>query len=423
MSFNQQNNNYIMRLNTLPVFILYTIATTIVYLLPYTKFTLPYIFVACLMLLSLPFIMLKRHKWFVYGFIFILLSAFILLMNLVNGNYSFIDSVNEMIRNIRFFIPVFWAIYSLHYCNDSQRKWFLVAFGICISVIMFQTLKALSENEWVTRLLAEDKSTSSAEINAYRMQNVGGFEFSYMIGIVTLCLVWTTLNAKKLWIRISSALLSILCFYYIIRTMYTTLLLLTSIGIFLLILLQIKNLVLKIFVIVACIGLIFGLSPLFAYLSEVFGSSLLADKFMHMHDALEGANIEVLGKRPEYMLNAIKNWSHSPIWGGYGEESNAHSMIFTMLEQNGIIGLAIWGLIFQQSWSCITVELEKKGISTNLFHVVMLFVLGLSVLNPIGYAFEVPIMAFYVVPTWLKLCNIKVAEQNVKERYNEKMET
>ena len=334
MNIYWQKNNYIMRFKNMPVFILYTIATTVVYLLPYTKFTFPYIFVACLMLVSLPLIMLKRRRWFLYGCMLVFLSAFVLLLNLVNGNYSFVDSINEMIRNIRFFLPICWASYSMYYCNDKQRKWFIGCFAICVMVIMYQTLRALSENEWVVRLLAEDKSTSNAEVNAYRLQNVGGFEFSYMMGIVTLCLVWTGLNAKKLWIKVISILLSVLCFYFIIRTMYATLLLFVVIGTVVLIFLQIKNSFLKISFIAVVIGLSFCLVPLFGYLGEIFGESLLADKFVRMQDVLIGEGIDSLGSRPEHIMQSIRNWLKSPIWGGYGQNTNAHSLIVTTLEQN-----------------------------------------------------------------------------------------
>lgn len=397
-----QKNKCISHVKKLPIFMVYSIVTTIVYLLPYTKFTFPYIYMACLMLISLPIIMLKRYKWLAYGIILGAVSLFVLFLNLLNGNYSFIDATNEMLRNVRFFLPVLWASYSLHYSNNKQRKCVIALWAIVVAFIMFKTLNALSENMWVSRLLAEDKSLSSAKINAYRLQNVGGFEFSYMMGIVTLCLVWTALNVKKMWIKICGILLSILCFYYIIRTMYTTLLLLTVIGIILLIFLYIKNSIVKVVFIVTIIGLFLGLVPIWGYLSGVFGDSLLAEKFIQIQEVVAGADVNELGKRPQLIFHALKNWLHSPVWGGYGESSNAHSLIFTMLEQNGLIGLVSWVFVYQQSWKMVTLDLKKHGINANLFHICMCYVLGLSFLNPIGYVFEVTITAFYIVPLWLK---------------------
>lgn len=420
MNSNWQKNNYILRMRDLPVFVLYTIVTMVVYLLPYTKFTMPYICVACLMLISLPFIMLRRSSWFTKAGILLVLSFFVCLMNLVGGNYSFIDALNEMLRNIRFFIPVFWASYSIYYLSNRQRKKIMFCFMIVVTYIMFQTIKALSENRWITRLLAEDKSMSSAEVNVYRLQNVGGFEYSYMMGIVVLCLVWTVLNVKSIWVKVISLSLSLIGFYYIIRTMYTTLLLLTVMGIALLIFFSIKNPFIKLVFIITSITILLLIVPLLGYLSGAFGDSLLAEKFTQIQQTLIGEGIDELGVRPKLMANALKNWIKSPIWGGYGIDSNAHSFIFTMLEQNGLIGLGCWGILYWQSWKMVTGDLKRQNVRVDLFHIVMLYVLVLCFLNPIGYAFEITIMAFYVTSLWLTTC---CSENKKRRNFNEKVET
>jgi hypothetical protein len=111
-----------------------------------------------------------------------------------------LEAMNEGIRNIRFFLPVFWGIYTLRYCSRKQKILFLL-FISCLAVfILLNTTSALASDPWLARRLAQDKSSSSDEINRYRLQNIGGFEFSYMMGIVTLCLADFTLKTKKtLW--------------------------------------------------------------------------------------------------------------------------------------------------------------------------------------------------------------------------------
>lgn len=43
------------------MFVLYAVLTTIIYILPYTKLRVPYIFAALLMLVSVPFLLLRQR--------------------------------------------------------------------------------------------------------------------------------------------------------------------------------------------------------------------------------------------------------------------------------------------------------------------------------------------------------------------------
>ena len=53
------------------LFILYTVITTIVYVLPYTKLRVPYVLAAFLMLAPMPFLLLRRDNLVKYAILLI----------------------------------------------------------------------------------------------------------------------------------------------------------------------------------------------------------------------------------------------------------------------------------------------------------------------------------------------------------------
>ena len=189
-SNNLSNNN----LQT-TLFVLYSIITIAIYTLPATKFLLPYIPTAIVMLISLPLLMLIGEKYSYHATLSLIASVFLMLIIYIVGMTP-IDSINEAVRNIRFFIPVMWGLYGLEFCDRKKCGWILFFTGAILSYILFNTLIALETDPWIARKLAQGVVSSSAELNSYRLNNIGGFEFSYMMGIITLCLVWTTLSTR-----------------------------------------------------------------------------------------------------------------------------------------------------------------------------------------------------------------------------------
>ena len=162
------------------IFVFYTALIMAMYILPSLKITVPYIYSALLMLVFLPIAMIKMRSNLIFC-IKLLVATFIsVAFYFINGIYGPIDAINEAIRYIRFFLPVIWTIYALRFCSSKQQRNILLLFGIVTTFILIKTIIALENNIWIARILAQDKTTDNAEIHAYRMGNVGGFEFSYM---------------------------------------------------------------------------------------------------------------------------------------------------------------------------------------------------------------------------------------------------
>ena len=160
-------------------FLLVTL-TTVLYTLPSVKMMVPYVVMGGCMLLSLLPVFIHRDL-FIRNFSFQLLSIslYFLIAYYLFCSFTLVDSLNEAIRVLRTFIPVFWGIMFMQVLDKSKQKMSFFIIGFCILYILFITLKALHENPMISRLLAESTATSDSFLNQYRMQNVGGFYFLF----------------------------------------------------------------------------------------------------------------------------------------------------------------------------------------------------------------------------------------------------
>ncbi len=400
---------------TAKLFMLYAIITIIAYTLPMLKITLPYMAVAMLLLVSLAFFMYKNVKWMYFAIVLCMTSVIVMAMNMMTGIHDLVGAMNEMIRNIRFFIPFLWGCYAIKNCNEKQRKIVLLIFGVMCAYIMINTLQALAENPTIARELAKSTSRKSTERTSYRMNNVGGFEYSYLMGIVTIAFVWTGVNAKNFKVRLISIVAAVIGYYFIIQTMYTLLLILTAIGTVLVLFFKTKSPIIRLCLIMMAVALVFFMEPVLAFLADLFSFNFgLQEKFTSMYLAVKFDDVDMVGSRPAMLKAAFFNWTQNPLFGGRHADSNAHSLLMTTLENSGIVGFGLWVGFFVTGWKMVKKELRKKQIEVALFDCAMLYILVLSFFNPIGYHFEIVFTAFFIVPIWSSLVN--TSEEAVKFR-------
>ncbi len=391
------------------VFICYVILTMFVYMLPSMKIRVPYVAAALLMLVSIPFLIFRSERTFKYAILLFIISSYFIIRYAFFSGYEFKDAINEGIRNIRFFLPILWGTYALNYLDKTTSKVFLLCFSLLVIYILFNTLSALDKIPEIARLLAQGTSTEEgAKLNSYRLANIGGFEFSYMMGIIALCLMWLFLVKKNIFIKAVALIGYALNFYYVLKCQYTTLLLLTFIGTILLLFILKKNIIFRIVLVLVGLLLIFTITDIFYYLSNLFNGTMLGLKFTQISNALTAGSVEELGSRPELLKNALMVWLQNPIFGYYNDDLNSHSLFMTILANTGIIGLGGWLYLFYVSFYQIKSLLKKYKNGIPLFYCVMVFLGLLSFLNPIGYVFEVTIVAYFIVPMFIKLFCDKV---------------
>jgi hypothetical protein len=365
------------------------------------KITLPYILVALILLASLFFFMYKNAKWMYMAIVLCLASLLIATINLMTGAYALVDSINEMVRNIRFFIPVFWGCYVLKYSTEKQRKFILVVFGIMCGYILLKTFDALQSVPDVCRELAKSTTRHSAELSNFRRENVGGFEYSYMMGIVTMGFVWSAVKSRNTMVRIVCVIASVVGYYFIIQTMYTLLLILTFVGTISIFFFATTSKVKKAVLIMGSIAMFIFMEPIFEGLAEFFSFNyVLEEKFTSMYLALKYDDVEMVGSRPELLFKAFIDWTENPIFGGKHTDQNSHSFIMTYLVNSGVIGFSVWMGFFVMSWRMLRKEISKIATDLSLFDSAMIYIFLLAAFNPIGYVFEVVFAVFFIVPIW-----------------------
>lgn len=380
-------------------FILYVLLTCVVYILPYTKFVVPYIIAALIMLGSLLFVVFKQDEDFALIIFLVFLSVLFSVLIWATG-HSLVGSINDGIRNIRFFIPAFWTLYALKYCTQKQKTFFIILFAVLVAFLFIRTSIELERDPWVARILAQGKETSTDEVNAYRLSNVGGFEFSYMMGIITFVFLYAAFKVEKPLLKIIFVILVLLCFNYILSTMYTTLLLLTFIGIVIMLIINVQDKGIKIALILLSLFLLLFSGEIFKFLSTVFPQgSLLSKKFNSLYTALYQEDLTELGDRPKFIIESLNRWIQNPIFGKFDPNAYySHSFIITILEHTGIVGLLIFGYLFFVMTKKVYDALKNKQLPTNLYIISVIYLVLLSFLNPIGYCFEITIAVYFIVP-------------------------
>lgn len=395
------------------VFCGYVIITMAIYMLPYTKLVFPYIPVALLMLLSLPALMFLRNEWSVYS---VALMFFTLVLFFFACFSGLVSAINDAVRNLRFFLPILWGAYAVRFCTVKQRKFILIGFFAVALLVFVKTNIALGEDPWIARLLAQDQSYSSDEINQYRLDNVGGYSFAYMIGALTVACAYLALWFKRWWQKVLMVLCIIGAYTYIIQTMYTTLLLLTTVSIFFLLFFYTKSIGAKIILVLIAVGVFVGLPPLLQYLSGVFEEgSLLTVKFEQMYNAVSGEGVDALGGRPQLAKLALENWIKTPLFGAH-YTTPSHSLFLELLQQNGLVGIAIWLFLYVYTWRFMYKQLGSRGMNASLFHIGMIYFTALSVFNDTKYTFEITIAVYFIFPVICSLLGMPAKKEKLEKR-------
>lgn len=149
-------------------------------LLPKVKYSIPYIWNAGFCLLPVLIYVLK-DKVNLYKII-VMVAVGILSGTLmwVQGNTVISDIINEPIRAVRYFVPCILLIL----INEAGRKQQIYVWCVASIILIYiggLTLRELALNPMIARILAN--GSSDAELNQYRMMNIGGFGVSYGIGL------------------------------------------------------------------------------------------------------------------------------------------------------------------------------------------------------------------------------------------------
>lgn len=396
--------NYKIKIKTkisLHEFILFTY-TCLVFLinyLPSLNVSVPY-YIAALLSISIylpAFISSIRNRSYISVIIMSALGIFFIYY-LFHKPFDFVESVNEFIRILRFFSPLLIFYYFKKYSSRGTKKFIIIFMFTVIIYVVINSLIALQNDPTIVRYLAIDDKSDL--MNSYFLSNIGGFGFSYSIGFLIPILVGLILNTKKLYLKVLFLFLIILFYTFVITSQYTTMLLLSSIFSLLIIKEKISSVIFNIFMIILLSLLFFNVTSFFSFLSDKFAGDVLSEKMQWFVTFFETGNIDALHSRPALYLDAIKGFLQNPI---VGQEAStyvdlSHSLILSTLRGTGVLGISCFmiTMVYSKNYAISLLKESKFGIKT--FKKIFVFLIVLSLLNPIGYSYEICYVVFLLIP-------------------------
>lgn len=314
------------------------------------------------------------------------------------GDIQFYDAVN-------YYLLFGFAINSMLYSKiDSQKlDLFIIKYSmILLFITIVTTLIALHKNGNVARLLTASQ-TNADVTEQLRGENIGAFDFIY--GLVVLFPVYIIAFAKgEKVMKVLSSVMTVAILFCVIKSNFTTALLLIFVGIFLPFILNgSKNILVKIFIIVTIAIVVPIALPYFLGLVYAHTTSILAkEKINGLLLFMSGANgAEAVSSRVTLFKLSFKSFLNSPIIGvgGYYRTTTVayvgkHAQFIDDLARYGMIGatplLAFLHFSIKKSVSHSTL---KESV---LFPSIIIFV-ALGFLNPI-YNYGI-LACFFIIST------------------------
>ncbi|MBR5544180.1 MAG: hypothetical protein IKU66_01780 [Clostridia bacterium] len=271
-------------------------------------------------------------------------------------------------------------------------KWICIATCAILAYIMIVTFREYAYDPTISRKLAS--SATDPYIISQIKKNIGGFGFCYCLGMFApyLTSVIGRVKGKQKMFAVG-CLLMILVFS--VFSQYTTLILLSVISIFYVILTQGKMSAKKVIALVLFVAITFSFRKIILFLANNVGLSTLSNHFYSLYYILGGE--EDFGRWSLYKANLML-FLRSPIFGAnltihYNEwlVDHSHSTFFGRMSGGGIIGLGSFVGFIASAWHYLT----KKSSMRHLVPVFIVYIV-LSFLNPVTP--EISITAFLIIP-------------------------
>lgn len=321
-------------------------------------------------------------------------------------NYSFLTSV---FIAFQFLFPLFWLSHVA-----SQRKlreqlsfkkiklWYL----ILLIVTLVTTIIGNLRYNIPSRFLATSNLDASLKF-LYRLQNIGGFGFSYLLLFMVPLFLYLYNNSRsKRYLLL--LLLTLIC---AIETQYTSLILLLLPATVLSYTIGLKA-VTKFFVILfsllPSIVVYLNLDTIFNHLIRLFSNyASVQIRIIEIYHLLGNSSDlgSDIGERQRLYQMSLESFSANPLYGARDPLSvGGHSQVLDLLGSSGLVGVVLvllLVLIFTYLLSGMSRRVPKTG-KTILQLNALLFVV-LSIINPIFTSVQLGL----VIPmTYIFICSV-----------------
>lgn len=350
-----------------------------------------------------------------YILIFLPCLFIALLYFIVPYSFSLKPAVNIFQQMVIFTAPVMLATYLINLDDRNTKynrfyKLSLLAVAVCILTVYLITMKELSVHPNICRALAAGVYNEKyEELIIYRRQNVGGFGFSYAMGIIEIASFYSAVRYKGKK-RIIYAIVALALLVFVIRAQFMTLLILCVTINFLTSLRFAKSYATKAFIVFAIVLLLVFSGPITGALAGLITGERLSERMYALSGFLEGDGYN--SWRLEFIKDCLESISKHLFFGqpdmlnNYEARSisaNSHSTQFKLLVDIGLAGSVIYNYYLFYLRKYMVKLICRNGGNPEPFIICFWFLWILSWLNPVFQNYELPFALFLVIPLFICL--------------------
>ena len=365
--------------------------------LPIVKYSVKYLYIIAA---SLPLMLLyatqRRKNLSVLYLTLGALGLFFIFSFLMNTPLSVSESINFSLITYICFLPYFMFEYETSKNSQFEMKLILALAFLMFMFIMVRTFLEFSVDPIIARRMAMG-TNDNEYVNELRSKNLGGFGFSYAVGMIIPYFADKIMNTKGKK-RAIFIVLFVSTLVYSIFTQYTTLLILSIIFSIIVFIIDSKGTVTKVLLGTFALLLLFFLTKIIGFLANHIPLQELAYHFKLLYVSLTTG--EQTTSRLLYMRRCFGLFRSHPFFGIDMLDSyhayvvnHGHSTYIPMLASHGLIGTSLYiGLTILIMKGILAKFQERKAL---IIVFALYFVLG--IVNP-NNVFEISVMTFFIIP-------------------------
>lgn len=317
--------------------------TNVLRWLPVVGVQMPFILLCYILLLSSLSGRTQVNKKEIVIALTIILIFFDYLFIYMEDRLRFINApfVKIIGFNYSIFVSFFPVLYlaSGNFRLIDKRKFLHFIYLICCITAVTTIIGTFIYDEPCRTLATPDETGINA---LYKRSNIGGYGFIYFLVLLIPILVRDILRERSV---IKIGLLALFAFC-IVRSAYTTALLLFFVGLGIILLLSSKNWFIRIMAIVAIVAVFINVQELLIKVGSLIGddSYTMSTRINMLTDYSETGDVSGDMESRQYLYAlSLQAFLNNPLFGKYFSDYHigGHSEILDFLGSNGLVGLVI----------------------------------------------------------------------------------
>lgn len=342
----------------------------------------------------------------------LIMIAFALLSAIVTYDGDLYSGLIVYVNLMLFFFPYMIFIYMTRVMQIEDMRtvmWVLIfmLFSVAISTII-----AVSEDPSIIRGLASGFTDKNNDYYmTYRLKNVGGLFFAYSIPIELPALFFFAAANKKTGNTISSVIaiiLIVMLTYIAYISMYTFLIIVTTIALILIFVRKRKKLYWLF--IPAAVALAFILPSVFSFIATRVNSVTVSNRFMELSMLLKGVSTgDDIAYRMQLLRDHLSLFFQSPVWGNTFVsktgtvlyKTNAHSTYLGFLSQVGVLGFSLYVMLLKNVRLSLSNFFSREKNYCEVVKICYWIMILIGAINSLANAYDLAFILCVFVPCLL----------------------